>query len=172
MTPVPGGLGFVYDHRHDGTRVITALETADAPDGTHEPIDQWHVSISRQARRPDDEAVERALKAFDMVGAEEDNHHPGIARHFWMPCDPVRRVECECKSTEDVIVERDGYMWTNPKPETGETCRGCDLEKEMGSPCPIHKPSFGPRARRSGRTLVLAATLALLGVGEKGGRSG
>lgn len=165
VTPVPMGVGLVFDHRHDGTRVITAIENADAPDGSGEAIPQWHVSISQQGRRPAADAVDRALRAFSMVGAEEDNHHPGIARHFWLPVDPERRVACECKATEDLHVEDDGYAWTNPKPETGEACRGCELAQAIGTRCPIHKP------KRTSRALlgVIAAVAALTGGGRSDG---
>jgi hypothetical protein len=136
--PVNGAHAHVFEHRHDGTRVLSALELAEAPDGSCETIPQWHISISQQGHRPDADVVDRALRAFDMVGADEDNHHPGIARHFWLPVDPARRVECECKTTEDTVVDRDGYAWTNPKPETGEACRGCEIAPITKKPCPIH----------------------------------
>ncbi len=71
-----------------------------------------------------------------MVGAEEDNHHPGNARHFWRPLDPSHRVDCECKEDEVLVTDADGYRWTNP--QDGEPCRGCDFESLTGKPCPLH----------------------------------
>ena len=71
-----------------------------------------------------------------MVGTEEDNHHPGNARHFWLPLDPTKRVDCECKSDEAVITEPDGYQWTNPHNES--ECRGCASASLYGRPCPLH----------------------------------
>jgi hypothetical protein len=129
-----------YGHRHDGTTVLSALEIANAPDGNG-AIPQWHVSISKQGARPDADTVARVLRDFDLEGAEEDNHHPGVARHFWMPVDPTRRVDCECKSDETVVTEADGYQWTNPV--TGP-CRGCDLERTTGRACPLHPKGHGP----------------------------
>jgi hypothetical protein len=122
-------------------RVISTLERAEYPDGSGEVGPQWHISIARPNQRPHADDVELGLRAFDMVGAEEDNHHPGVARHFWKPVDPARRTDCECKVTEAVIVDPDGYTWTNPKPETGEACCDCEMATWPGfenKPCPIH----------------------------------
>lgn len=117
-------------------RVLSALELAELPDGSGEYGPQWHVSISARGKRPKDHHVRRALRAFAMVGAEEDNHHPGNARHFWLPVDPTRRVDCECKAEEATVVEPDGYTYTNP--HDPERCRGCEFQRLMGKPCPLH----------------------------------
>lgn len=116
--------------------VISSLQNADLPDGAGVGL-QWHVSISRQGKRPKDTDVRRALRAFGMVGAEEDNHHPGNARHFWRPVDPQHRVDCQCKESEQTIAESDGYTWTNPREGAG-ACRGCEWSGVMGKPCPVH----------------------------------
>lgn len=115
--------------------VISALELAEAPDARGDSIPQWHISVSELGRRPSKSGLRRALKAFGMHSSEEDNHHPGFARHFWLPVDKTRRVTCQCKEDEDVIQESDGYNWTNPR--DGE-CRGCELEALVGKPCPLH----------------------------------
>lgn len=120
-------------------RVISELCTVELPGGAGDVGPTWHVSVTRLARRPMPRDVARALWDFDMAGAEEDNHHPGNARHFFLPVDPAFRGLCECKSTEDVIVDADGYAWTNPKEHAPEGCRGCALERLLGGkPCPIH----------------------------------
>jgi hypothetical protein len=122
--------------------VISALEIADYPDGQGKGP-QWHISISlvwTQDGRGRPSVVSGVLRSFGMTAAEEDNHHPGAARHFWMPVDPSRRVDCECKTTEVTIVEPDGYKWTNP---TDGPCRGCEFEKLMGQPCTIHSAGQG-----------------------------
>lgn len=81
--------------------------------------------------------MRRALRAFGMVAAEQDNHHPGNACHFWMPLDPSKRVDCECKNDEVVVTDKDGYQWTNP--HDAAECRGCDFARlPTGKPCPIH----------------------------------
>jgi len=117
--------------------VVSELVQAELPDGSGTGP-QWLVSVSYKRRRPDNKQVQRALRAFGMAAAEEDNHEPGIARKFWLPVDPAHRVDCECKTTEDVIVEPDGFKWSNPKPESGEACRGCAHELVFGRPCPLH----------------------------------
>jgi hypothetical protein len=116
--------------------VISGLEVAELPDGTGTGP-QWHVSVSRANGRPTDDDMRIVLRDFELVGAEEDNHHPGVARHFWMPVDPAHRVDCECKIEEETIVEPDGYRWTNPRAGEG-ACRGCELELMVGQRCPIH----------------------------------
>jgi hypothetical protein len=116
--------------------VISSLTMAEMPDGRGDVGPQWHISITRKRRRPHDTDVRRALRAFRMVGAEEDNHHPGNARHFWLPVDPSRRVDCECKTDEATIVEADGYRYTNPHDPA--ECRGCELQALIGKACPLH----------------------------------
>lgn len=128
--------------RYGRILVISALEDAEYPDGNGRGP-QWHLSVSRSGVRPSAADVRRAQRAFRMVGTEEDNHHPGNARHFWLPVDPAHRVTCQCKDDEDVIRETDGYTWTNPRPESGEGCRGCEFERLKGKPCPIHSASEG-----------------------------
>lgn len=126
----------------NGIVAMSTLELAEAPDGKGDSIPQWHISFSRGGEeRCADREVNQALVCFGLVGAEEDNHHPGIARHFWMPLDPSRRVDCECKASEKTIVDADGYRWTTPV--EGE-CHGCDYQRMMlreqglDRPCPIH----------------------------------
>jgi hypothetical protein len=114
---------------------ISALELAEYPDGNGFGP-QWHVSVSRMGKRPKWNDVRATLRAFGIVtDAEEDNHHPGNARHFWVPLDPARRVECQCKADEDLVVDPDGYVWTNPK---DGACRGCEFSALIGKPCPLH----------------------------------
>ena len=99
----------------------------------------WLVTISYRGARPSDAHVELVLRQFRMRDAEEDNHTPGITRSFFMPVDPKWRGVCDCKETEETIVEDDGYEWQNPRPEDGR-CRGCEYEELFGAPCPIHLP--------------------------------
>jgi hypothetical protein len=58
------------------------------------------------------------------------------ARHFWLPCDPAHRVDCQCKTDEKNIVEPDGYTWTTPVDDS--QCRGCEFQGMTGKICPIH----------------------------------
>lgn len=128
-----------------GMLALSTLEHAEYPDGSGEVGLQWHVSFSRHdgARRCSDIEVQQALVSFQLRGAEEDNHHPGVARHFWMPVDPARRVACECKASEVLVEEPDGYRWSNSADD--EDCRGCELAELTGRPCPIHAAEAATR---------------------------
>lgn len=130
---------------HSGWRrgkivVISSLTMAEAPDGRGDVIPQYHLSVSRRGRRPLPKDIKAVLRSFGMrhQAPEEDNHHPGVARHFWLPLDPARRVDCECKSEEVTVVDPDGYTWTNPTDPSD--CRGCELARLTAKPCPIHAP--------------------------------
>lgn len=121
--------------RSGRVRVLSALTHAVMPDGDDAGL-QWHISITREGRRPKPQDVRRTLRAFGMARAEQDNHHPGEAKHFWLVVDPARRVLCECKADEATIVEPDGYRWTTPA--DGTACRGCELQRLTGKACPLH----------------------------------
>lgn len=123
-----------------GLLVISELVRAELPDRSGSGP-QWCLSISQSGHRPDGRQLHRALKVFGMLGAEEDNHEPGIARKFWRPLDPSKRLACECKADEEVIVEPDGYRWTNPVAGRADPaqCRGCaHAAWHPGRRCPIH----------------------------------
>lgn len=131
-------------------RVISAIEDAEYQDGQGTGP-QWHLSVSvnglrRRARKHE---VKQLLRDFGMEGAEEDNHHPGVARHFWVPLDPEHRVECQCKIDEETIVEPDRYAWTNPRHATEAKCRGCEFFHLTGRRCPIHHTKGGPMATKA-----------------------
>lgn len=72
---------------------------------------QFHLSISNGGGRASDDVVRGVLADFNMEGAEEDNHLSGIARHFWLDEGRAVQPECECKLSEETIVEPDGYRW-------------------------------------------------------------
>ena len=133
-------VGAVYESR--GVLVISTQVVAEYPSGVGEGP-QDHVSVSRRGHRAPQRDIDRALQAFGMVGTEEDNHHPGIARHFWRPVDPAHWALCQCKTSEVVMVDpRDGYTWTNPAIGQGE-CRGCEYARLIGrwrpqTTCPVH----------------------------------
>jgi hypothetical protein len=82
----------------------------------------------------------RTAIAFDLPAWDEDNHHPGIARHLWCPVDPLFRSACECKVTETTVADGD-YSWTT---DSDGPCRGCDYQRLTGQPCPIHAPGCPP----------------------------
>jgi len=95
---------------------LSTLDEMELPDGSGRTGPTWLVSISRRGtRRPTDEECRRVLSAFGLAGAAEDNHENGIARKFWMPVDPAERRACECKETEEQVVEPDGYTWSRKR---------------------------------------------------------
>jgi hypothetical protein len=127
---------------------ISALEDGELPDGSGSGP-QWHISISELGKRPTLKLARRALKVFGLEGAEEDNHEPGNAKHFWMPVDPEHRVDCECKVDEVTVVEPDGHRWSNAREP--ELCRGCEFQRLTGNPCSLHGAT---RATVSSRVLA------------------
>lgn len=129
---IPGGSLWVS---HDGLVVLSACENSVLP-GTHpeEYGAQWHVSVSRSPARSTPADVRRVVDGFAMPAFDEDNHHPGIARHLWCPLDPAYRSACECKVTEQLIVDGD-YEWTT---DSDGPCRGCEYQRLFGDPCPLH----------------------------------
>lgn len=119
-------------------RVISELALMELPAANGAVGPTWLVSVSRACGRPNPRDVQRALRDFGMKGAEEDNHHPGVARHFFLPVDPAHRGVCECKATDTVVTDADGYTWTTP---TRGGCSGCELQQLTGRPCPLHAAS-------------------------------
>jgi hypothetical protein len=118
-------------------RVISELSTLELPQGGGAVGPTWHVSIARHGRRrASDEEVRRILGDFGMREAEEDNHEPGVARHFFLPLDPAFRGICECKEADRVVVERDGHRWSTP--HDAQECLGCKLAPLYGRPCSVH----------------------------------
>lgn len=73
------------------------------------------LSISVRGGRPSDDVIRGVLADFALEGAEEDNHSPGIARHFWLDDGRTVQPECECKQVEETVVEQDGYRWQREK---------------------------------------------------------
>lgn len=69
------------------------------------------LSISVNGHRASDDVIRGVLADFALEGAEEDNHSSGIARHFWLDEGQTVQPECECKRTEETIIEPDGYRW-------------------------------------------------------------
>jgi hypothetical protein len=121
---------------HDGLTVVSSLAEAFLPGSGEPPLvgPQWLVSVSRSPERSKAEDVLRVVDAFAMPAFDEDNHHPGIARHLWCPLEEQYRSACECKVSEVTIVDGD-YAWTTE----ADSCRGCDLERLTGRPCPLHR---------------------------------
>lgn len=115
--------------------VISELANMEAPDGDG-LTPQWLVSVTADGKRPAQWQVDKVLEDFGMAGAEEDNHFPGKARGFFLVVDPTRRVDCQCKTDETVVVEPDGYTWS--RDDSGKPCVGCELAARAGMRCPQH----------------------------------
>ena len=131
-----------WTHKTRGIQVISSLDFAELPQSGGQAGPTWHISVAmRGGRRAKPELVRMARLAFGMADAAEDNHHPGVARHFFMPVDPQWRGVCECKDTELTLVDETGYEWTEPVKD-GE-CRGCELAVRSGGKvvCPRHDPT-------------------------------
>lgn len=78
-------------------------------------VPSCQVSISHNGARPSDDVVRGVLADFNFEGAEEDNHSPGRARHFWLDEGRTVQPECECKQVEETVIEPDGYRWQREK---------------------------------------------------------
>lgn len=81
--------------------------------------EMWHfmISVSARGKYANDDEVQRALRDFDMLPADEDNHESGAGiRKWFLPCSwkPGEPSVCECKATEQTIVEPTGYRWQAP----------------------------------------------------------
>jgi hypothetical protein len=87
----------------------------EAPDGSGDVLPTWLVSVSRDgASMPTDKNLRTVRRAFGMRQAEEDNHQDGRARMLFLVVEPARRVDCECKVDERVVVRPDGYRYSVP----------------------------------------------------------
>lgn len=107
----------VWRHDPQMLGVMSAVEVATDKDGIDRGP-EYHISISKQhkgnpCRCTGDEA-RFVLRAFELDGAEEDNHVPhGIVRNFWRTvAEPLIGLECACKADEPAIREDKGdYVW-------------------------------------------------------------
>jgi hypothetical protein len=97
--------------------VISAVEVAQDKDGIDRGP-EYHISISKndreKPRRCTSDEAAYVLRAFDLEGAEEDNHVPhGVVRNFWRTvAQPLIGLECACKADEPAIREDKGdYVW-------------------------------------------------------------
>jgi hypothetical protein len=128
---------------HRGLVVISSRVDAELPGTDHLEGPQWQLSVSSarsradRTMRPTDVDMLYVVDAFTLPAFDEDNHHPGIARHLWCPIDERYRSACECKVNERLVVEPDGYQWTT---DDSKRCRGCDYAElsQQRFPCTLH----------------------------------
>ncbi len=102
--------------RCDGIQVLSAVES---PEG----FPEFHVSVTvltgleyPEKRCATDQELELVRAAFEMGGAEEDNHGKGIARHLWLKVGSHRQDACACKQDEERTVEGDRVRHDEVRP--------------------------------------------------------
>lgn len=97
----------------DGLLVSTSCSPMPLPQSGGKVGPTWLVEVSKNRGRPSDDDMRRVVECFAMPAFEEDNHFPGVTRALFCPVDEVYRGVCECKLTEKVIVEDDGFTWSD-----------------------------------------------------------
>jgi len=87
----------------------------------------------RLKRRATDAELDRFKRDFGLQNAEEDNHSPGCARMFFLLCDakPTDPVACECKETEEVVVEPDGFTWSKGRNADADQARAAAASMQL-----------------------------------------
>lgn len=100
-------------HRWVNGSIIACASRHAAVESHHSKliVPSFHLSISDSGHRASDDVIRGVLADFNLEGAEEDNHQSGVARHFWLDEGRSVQPECECKRTEETVVEPDGYRW-------------------------------------------------------------
>jgi hypothetical protein len=129
---------------NDGVLTVTSgCHVTELPGGAGRVGPSWLVAVSTAAgRRATADEVRHVVATFAMPAWDEDNHHPGVARHLWCPHDEAARLACECKVNERLITESDGYQWTT---DDTKGCRGCQYQALTGRLCPVHHPLTAAR---------------------------
>ena len=85
------------------------------------------VGYRRSARRRDDDGA-RAPAPSSTEGGEEDSHHPGVARHHFLPIDSRRRVEATprwCRRGASMLAP-------STAPMTAEAARAVHFPEGLG----------------------------------------
>lgn len=120
----PDGRALVTSWEHDelGVRVLSNTFTHRS-EVTHRVVLTHHISavacVGQRLERASDAQLAFVLEAFvprgadgELVWWEEDNHHPGNARHVFVPTGgPGERAACPCKD-EELVTEDDGYTYS------------------------------------------------------------
>lgn len=136
-----GGVTISFWRSATGVLVGSSIAPMDLPGAPDRVGDTWCLSVSRAGQRATDDELRTVIDGFGMPAHEEDNHYPGITRTLFCPIEEEWRGICDCKLTEMVVIDVDGYEWTNP---LEGPCRGCEmvamrrLARLPPRPCPIH----------------------------------
>ena len=97
----------------DGVIVTTSVAPMPLPQSGGKVGPTWLIQVSHHGQRPDDATMRRVVECFAMPAFEEDNHFPGVSRSLFCPIGPGYRGICDCKLTEVVHVEDDGFTWSD-----------------------------------------------------------
>lgn len=104
-----GGWAEHWIHRGMRLSLFSAVDVVDVEPAKAVIAPHYHVSVvNLRTAIPascSDEEMERVREAFDLAGAEEDNHGPGKARHLWILCGRTREPQCPCKQDEERTVD-------------------------------------------------------------------
>jgi hypothetical protein len=100
----------VWRSESEPLQVISAVEAVEDPEvGLIVP--SFHVSAlaigpgGRPARACTDAELDRVREAFQMDGADEDNHGRGLARHLWLRVGARVEDPCACKQDEPTAAD-------------------------------------------------------------------
>ncbi|RTL25812.1 MAG: hypothetical protein EKK55_08790 [Rhodocyclaceae bacterium] len=101
-----GDIGMAWMH-DTGIGVLSSVDVAEVnPPKAGIVAPHFHVSATFRSNPPracTDQEMEVVRASFDMGGADEDNHGPGIARHLWMLCGRDREPACPCRADEQQV---------------------------------------------------------------------
>lgn len=97
----------------DGVITTTSVAPMPLPQSGGKIGPTWLVQVSHRGQRPSDATMQRVIECFAMPAFEEDNHFPGVTRSLFCPIDADYRGICDCKLTEVVHVEHDGFTWSD-----------------------------------------------------------
>lgn len=110
--PVTGGPNAVMYIHISGAQVISDIVEIPPPEGKGL---EYHISVAHMtpsgAVRPDQLQIDAMLRDFDMPAEGEDNHMPGVARHFWQPVHRPDEAQCHCFDNEKPHDEGGGFIW-------------------------------------------------------------
>ena len=88
---------------------------------------------NKEKRRATDDELATVRKHFGMDNAEEDNHQPGCGRMLFRLCDarPDDPALCECKETEEVVTEPDGFTWSKERGADADQMRAAENARQL-----------------------------------------
>ena len=100
----------VWCSQTEPLQAISAVEIVEDPE-LRIVVPSYHVSAlaigpdGRPNRALTDEEFDRIRAAFEMDGADEDNHGQGYARHLWLRVGARVEDPCPCKQDEPTTTD-------------------------------------------------------------------